>query len=750
MSFNAIELGDTFSIWKDKINELGTTTDSLDVQNVKLTGTQSVAGAKTFTNQIIAAAGIASTGTITSNGSITLTSGNLSVNSGTLTVAGNTSLTNIGATGTLSVTGATSLTSLSVSGAASISSNAIVGGTLSVTGVTTLSSLTLAGSITQGGVTRPTDSGYSSGVHGINVWASTLFAVGKTTDNTQGRITLDVNEFATYNAAKTKTFSVNTTTGNMAVNGITASGNVIAANISTANGSFSGNVTAVGMSATSVSATTGTFTSITGLSDPTAASAAATKSYVDAILDSTKVKKFAENSNNGRLFYDALAFIDFEDNARVIGNSVSDSSSQYAFRFGATDAIAPASILSLPGAEKAAKLYSTYNKTFIISDAGNLYGMGENGIGQLGITGNVTSNIKYPTQANVSNVNKVIVSTDPRSYSTMTLTNTGSVYSFGKNQFGQLGTGDTVQTDLLGPRLTLGPGNTYGNPTGIVLDVVTAGGYNSTSTPETYCALLTGGTAWMVGYGGQGQMADGTNTGTNTLWKQVKTGVSTFLTGVVAVYAGGYDQYTSFYALTSSGELYGWGYNGHGNLGLGNTTNRNYATLISTLVTNVWVGSGDSAILFLKKTDNKIYAAGRNASGQLGIGNTSNAVSLTQVTALNSVNIEKVYVCASNNSSSTTYAKVVGDNTLYVTGYNSQGQLGLGNTTALNEFTRVNFSITSPILDIYSCVMDTIGGFVTILTQDGNTYFVGQSRWGIGSVTNGNRTMFTKNTNLIC
>ena len=79
--------------------------------------------------------------------------------------------------------------------------------------------------------------------------------------------------------------------------------------------------------------------------------------------------------------------------------------------------------------------------------------------------------------------------------------------------------------------------------------------------------------------------------------------------------------------------LYSWGMNGNGDLGLGDTTNRSSPTQISAYTTWSQI-SGGNAYSAVIKTDGTMWAWGFNASGNLGLGDTTNRSSPVQVLSL--------------------------------------------------------------------------------------------------------------------
>ena len=85
--------------------------------------------------------------------------------------------------------------------------------------------------------------------------------------------------------------------------------------------------------------------------------------------------------------------------------------------------------------------------------------------------------------------------------------------------------------------------------------------------------------------------------------------------------------------LKNDGTLWGCGYNYYGNLGLGDTTNRNIFTQITTNTDDIKsVYCGESYVLILKN-DNTLWGCGNNGGGQLGLGNIINTVkTFTEIT----------------------------------------------------------------------------------------------------------------------
>lgn len=103
--------------------------------------------------------------------------------------------------------------------------------------------------------------------------------------------------------------------------------------------------------------------------------------------------------------------------------------------------------------------------------------------------------------------------------------------------------------------------------------------------------------------------------------RRVKTGASTYLENIVEITStdvGGL-------ALDEDGNVWGWGINGNGQLGLGNTTSQSYAKLIYSGGNAVDISAdGYSSTILLD--DGSVYTAGNNTYGQLSNTTTSGKV----------------------------------------------------------------------------------------------------------------------------
>ena len=177
---------------------------------------------------------------------------------------------------------------------------------------------------------------------------------------------------------------------------------------------------------------------------------------------------------------------------------------------------------------------------------------------------------------------------------------TGNLWTWGRNDFGQLGI------------------NASGTTTNRTTPVTTfTGGANwrtISGGADHYAGIKDDGTLWIWGLNAYGQL--GVNDTTNR-----PTPVTTFAGGTnwKQVHCGG----NHSAAVKTDGTLWTWGRNAYGGLGINNTTNR--PTPVTTFAGgNNWkqvdCGYRHSGAV---KTDGTLWTWGNNVYGQLGINNTT-------------------------------------------------------------------------------------------------------------------------------
>jgi len=150
----------------------------------------------------------------------------------------------------------------------------------------------------------------------------------------------------------------------------------------------------------------------------------------------------------------------------------------------------------------------------------------------------------------------------------MSLNASGTACGAGQNEYGELGDG-TLVNQWTPVQVT----NLAGS-----LSAIATGQYHT-------IAAKSDGTVWTWGYNGYGELGTGNTVDHPT---PASISASSGLTGVVAVAAG---QYHSL-ALTSTGFVYAWGYNGYGQIGDGTTTNRTAPVQVIQLTNVVAIAAG--------------------------------------------------------------------------------------------------------------------------------------------------------------
>ena len=333
--------------------------------------------------------------------------------------------------------------------------------------------------------------------------------------------------------------------------------------------------------------------------------------------------------------------------------------------------------------------------------AGAVYAWFDNDSGQLGI-GKCCSAFSTSTpSASLMPSGTTSTATAAGRGHSLVVTSTGSVYAFGDNTRGQLGTGNTTNTDA--------PVKTS-MPAGVVTNAVAAGWDSSlglTSTGAVY--------AW--GYNAFGQLGIGTT-------KNASVPVLVHLPAGVKATAIAEGQYHGL-AVTSTGAVYAWGSNAFGQLGTGSTTASSLPVLVHLPagVVAVAVGAGDSHSLVVTSTG-AVYAFGKNSFGQLGDGTTTNRLVPVLVHMPSGV---KATAAAAGGVSPTSKVPnadyslaLTSTGAVYAWGGGGNGQLGNGGTS--NSSVPVLTKLPSGV------VATAIGAgpnFGHALTSTGAVYFWG-------------------------
>lgn len=202
--------------------------------------------------------------------------------------------------------------------------------------------------------------------------------------------------------------------------------------------------------------------------------------------------------------------------------------------------------------------------------------------------------------------------------------------------------------------------------------------------------LTSDGKVYATGYNGYGQLGLGDTTNRRE-FTRLEFFVTSGLTPVdIFCSLERHNNYDRLYVLCSNGALYACGYNENGELGVGDTSNRSTPTLISGSIASIHKVVAAARCTFLLTTTGKLYATGYNNWGTLGLGDTTARSAFTLVSTLANVADIKVFDGRTDATSGATcaFARITNGD-LYATGYNGFGQLGLSDTTQRNAFTKI-------------------------------------------------------------
>ena len=209
------------------------------------------------------------------------------------------------------------------------------------------------------------------------------------------------------------------------------------------------------------------------------------------------------------------------------------------------------------------------------------------------------------------------------------------------------------------------------------------------------------------------------------------------------------------FALFDDGSLYTWGINTYGQLGTGDTVNRTSPTLIADDVAEVYpqICAGyhvEFGQLFVKKQDGYLYGCGYNAHGKLGLGTTTNVSTLTKIPNVGT-GFKKVW-----NLGRSTGCLIVqkSDSTIWGCGYNAYSQLGNSSTAdvlSLIDLTAKWGSVVSTDeVDFQGAFSgDGLGQCTIVMSKSAqgggfSIWTCGRNDWGqIGDGTTTNRTVPT-------
>jgi alpha-tubulin suppressor-like RCC1 family protein len=297
---------------------------------------------------------------------------------------------------------------------------------------------------------------------------------------------------------------------------------------------------------------------------------------------------------------------------------------------------------------------------------GSLWAWGNNQYGQLGNGSFLNYPLAQTSPLRIGSPSDVWTMVSAGGAHSLAIKDDGTLWSWGLNDFGQLGNDSTETSNV--PVLI-----------GTAMDQ-----WSFVSAGDTHSfAIKTDGSLWAWGDNTSGRLGDGTTTnrlipvriadGTND-WKSVRTAIDHTV------------------AVKTDGSLWSWGVNFRGKLGLGQFSTAlpavNSPTRIGTL--NVWKTAAVANDFSLAvREDGSLWAWGRGFRGRLGQGssNTSDQASPVRIGNLNDWND----IAPGDNYS----VALKTDGTVWTWGENYFGQLSDGTNTVRFTPTQIATNIRS-------------------------------------------------------
>lgn len=276
----------------------------------------------------------------------------------------------------------------------------------------------------------------------------------------------------------------------------------------------------------------------------------------------------------------------------------------------------------------------------------------------------------------------------------------GSLWTWGENAVGQLGNGSALPGANVTAPVRVGGDSDWA--------AVVAGQFHT-------IALRRNGTVSAWGANIQGAVGDGTTTNRSTP-TQINNPAA--LSNSVAITAGnGFS-----FAVLANGTVYGWGSNAFGQLGNGTSVSASVPAVVST-GSSAWVGIEPGGTFSVGlRSNGTLWSWGDNASGQLGDG-TATPSSLPVKVAGGAENWRTTATGTAHT------AAVRADGTLWAWGGNASGQLGIGST--LPSSTPQQITVTSPVSASNDWAAVAGGGAHTLgLKANGTLWAWGDNTFG--------------------
>lgn len=313
-----------------------------------------------------------------------------------------------------------------------------------------------------------------------------------------------------------------------------------------------------------------------------------------------------------------------------------------------------------------------------LSTDGELYAAGVNSTGNLAtgtksfLVSDTPARISFPNRL----VDEEIVDISALYRHSIALTSKNRIYTWGSNNYGQLGLGDN--SERLVPTLITLPNL---NEEEVFIDVISGWDYS--------LALTSEGRVFAWGYNTWRTLGDGTNLNRNVPTEIFFAGLNPSSEKIASLEAG----YDCAFAITNTGRLYGWGRNGNEQLTIAGIALGAYAATPTAMVFAPTILESGEVItqvsyynmhILVTTSQYRTLAWGSNMNGQLGIsgiGYTNHAtpreIVIPTLEAIEHINI----ICAFHLHSFI----VSNSGKVFVFGVNTDLELGMQTSASFSE-----------------------------------------------------------------
>lgn len=336
-----------------------------------------------------------------------------------------------------------------------------------------------------------------------------------------------------------------------------------------------------------------------------------------------------------------------------------------------------------------------YHATILTDINGDLYGFGS---GQYGILGDTYGYI-YPTKLYGTTKyesqykDKVFTSIDSNGVIT---TKDNEKYTMNPQAFGGL-VKYTETPNTTNPTTPSNPLSEIGEEN--VKEILKVTAANGTET--IYGVLDKDGKVWSTSFNSTNKLEC-----LNTKFSQ--------LNSVTFVSLYGDTSYQSYIALDTNGNIWSWGSNRYGQLGIGSRTTPTEPTkAIVSNVEKILKYSSSSALV--KDTSGNYWGWGQNSYGLVGIGSTTVTTSPTKITTFTGKDIKTVISAGNTNIALDSEGKI------WTWGYNGNGSCGNGATANVTTpicINTVNTALNSVVFEKVEYITENMGTYGYILATD--------------------------------